>query len=196
MWCITLDRLLLVLLDIKYPLYCTERRAKCVVLVIWAVCIFASVLVWIVDVKFVAKSSMRVVYMVLSVSFLVFVVVAYSFIFWKFIRARNSPQHLSISSASAMGIKEYFRVCRGSRFFLSALLIVSYVVLYVVPTLLFHLHQIPITLRLMWFCLPLSYTVDALIYILSQPPIRKLCMLKLGFKRSERTAPIELSSAL
>ena len=123
------------------------------------------------------------------ISCLVFAVITYSFIFWKFIRARSSPQRTAISSAaSSMGIRELFKVFRGSRFFLSALLIVSFVLLYVAPALFFHVYQTKMALQLMWFCAPLSYTVDALIYILSQPPIRKLCMKQLGLNRNERTA--------
>ena len=42
MWCITLDRLLLVFLDIRYHIYCTERRAKIVVVSTWGFCIVAQ----------------------------------------------------------------------------------------------------------------------------------------------------------
>ena len=190
MWCITLDRLLLVFLDIRYHIYCTERRAKIVVVSTWGFCIVASTLVHIFEVNSaIQEASLLVPFGVMSSTFLIFVIVTYSVIFYKFIRARTSPPQSIQSRQNHIGFKELFNIFRHSRFFLSALLIFSYVVLYVIPTLLFHATKTHPRrkkgkLRVMWMSTVLSYMVDAMIYILSQPNIREIC-LKLLKRRDE-----------
>ena len=190
MWCITLDRLLLVFLDIKYQIYCTERRAKIVVVTIWILCIVASGVVCILQVYSIQYiDSLLELFAVLSITFLMFVVITYSVIFYKFIQTRHSPHGESESRSCTMGVMKLLRLFRNSRFFLSALLIIAYVILFVVPSFLFHVHKSARRLRIMWFSTALSYMVDAVIYILSKPCIRKLC-LKILRRKSELTQPI------
>ena len=89
-----------------------------------------------------------------------------------------------ISERNTTGSQTLFEIFRKSRFFLSALLVISYVLIVVIPSIIFRVHRNTKTLRAMWICIQISFLSDAFIYILSQRSVRTLLMKKLGIQRA------------
>lgn len=175
---ITLDKLFEVKLNIKYPIYMNERRAKYLMIVTWIACLgFGSfVCIWFHTVKNkLEEPFVKYVYPTLDIGYLVLASVSYVIIFQKFKESRSAPLRHRLNKGKKLNT---FQVFRKSNFYVSGLLIASFILLMVIPDLVYLVIGIlkaEKTDELVAYCflsILLSYFVDGFIYILLQRKVR------------------------
>ena len=94
---ITVNRLLEIVLNIKYQIYCTIKRVKILIVISWVMTVLLCVVLCIVDAtkEFLILVSMDhyMVYVsaVLEFLFLLLAIFTYAFIFLKFVESRRQP---------------------------------------------------------------------------------------------------------
>ena len=121
---------------------------------------------------------------VLSI-FSIFAMVSYSIMFVKYVKSKRSFHgniHGNSSTSSTSSTSSIVVIFSQSRFFISVLLVASYLLLSVIPYLM----------NTVWFLVDhkgsksfkiypqisrrVSHTVDSVIYIFIQPPVRKMLL--------------------
>ena len=133
---ITVDRLLEIFLNIKYPLYCTAAREKWMLVAMWLTALFILVTVIVLslmnDYNFQYEIPVML-YLIfpLSISFNILAIVAYVLIFRKYKRSRIT-QPARVSSRAEL-TESAWSVFRNSNFFVSVLLITTYIVFVQIP---------------------------------------------------------------
>ena len=181
MYYITGDRLLHIILNVKYPVYWSVGKTKRLSICTWVFCLTINTSLTLVY-HFIYKSTMYkdilVVYIpcALFIVYVLFAILTYTVMFLKFARSRrNTAPHSSL-----------FNIFINSRFFVSLLLISSFLLLTVIPTLIrsfMFLTGNRISKQIYLYVnvsARLSDFIDAIIYIFLQPDIRKLLLIKLS----------------
>ena len=180
MFLLTGDRLIAIILSIRYQVYCTVYRTKAAIMSTW--CFFISAIPPILVGSYLSggwnlfidavKVALWFYGLVLCILFFVFSVVTYIVMFVYYVRSKRS------SSSSHQSSLELFK---HSNFHIAVLLISSFLVLTVIPLLILHTYytildvQVDRTLhKFINILLSLSDTVDALIYVFLYSPVRKL----------------------
>ena len=205
---ITLDKLLEILLNIKYPLYWNKRRTKILLLVTWCVSgvvvVVVSLLHAYLDFEW-EVYAFKYCFPVLNFVFIVVACSSYSFIFYKF-RQTRTPRKVGkretddsllpdgrISKEKYGAVKTdkgVFQLIRRSRFFMIFLLIVTFLMFIVVPDLTYlfvhvinnkHSKNLEIAC---WILYAVGNLADCYIYIFLQPPVRKLLIKKISSRLS------------
>ena len=182
---ITLDRLLCVILGLKYSTYCTIGKTKTII----ASTLFISLVICCIACSVVYAVSPRKIYQhlfynitgyiatILYILFLIFAITSYSIMFFKLVASKRTLSAQMDTDAPQLSLLSVFR---NSRFFISLLLISSFIVFNVVPALINSFHfftgrRIPTEIVFYTHCsVALSDTVDASIYIFLFQPVRKL----------------------
>ena len=173
---ITVDRLLAICLNLKYPVYCSVRKAKRALLSSW---VFSVTLFVVVVVLYSLDITdyypyIWYVYITFDFAFVILAMVCYIFIFRQFSKTREQP------SMRAQRRESLFRLFRRSRFYLSVCLITSFLCLKVTADLLLFFLNVVCQIGsadsdmitfVMW---ALSDSVDAWIYIYMETSVRKL----------------------
>ena len=174
---ITLDRLFTVWLNLKYPVYWSLRKGKCLVISLWVTFAILAVIVLIANIKklFDYYPYIWYIYIVLDMFFVISAVFAYGFIFKKFKESRIPPvQNSNINQPSL------FQIFRKSRFYISVLIIGSFLCFRVTGDILFFFKHIIYpsespTLDIIVFILwAVSDMCDAWIYIFAQKSVQKI----------------------
>ena len=173
---ITGDRLVATLLVLRYKTLCTVRRAGIVLVVTWVTCIGVGAILnvyncyhygktWILSDKEMIDIYIYKVPVVMAVLYLVFAMSCYFLMFCLYVKSKRSitPSHLSL-----------LQVFRGSKFYVSLLLISSFLVLMVVPFLVLSSSWnilSPTTALVLEIMTYSSDTVDFLIYVFIYQPV-------------------------
>ena len=178
---ISLDRLLEVYLSIKYPIHCTEQRGKYLLIWTWVsglLLIVGVILAYsIIGYKY---EKVFYVYVIspLSLTFLMTAITTFAAIFYKFKETRMQP---SLSNRPVTNnTPSTLWVFRNSKFFMSVLLITSFMFLVCIPGLVFltysflHGKRTYLAGLLFMIAFDLSYTCDVFIYIFYQNSVRTL----------------------
>ena len=187
---LTADRLFCVLLNIRYPILWTHKKARNLIIITWIVnlliCLVTSLIFYFSPQMISGGTFYGIIGIlaptVLLCSFLVFAVIAYTIMFWKYASSRRK---ISLARNPGAHQESLFRIFRNSRFFMSMILITSSLVLAVIPTLIYALmkitnNKIALTFSQFHnFCSMLSDTADGIIYIMLQPSVRTLIHQKL-----------------
>ena len=186
----TLDRLLDVLLNIKYPLYWNEAKAKRLVQGTWLFGIVLSIIISLLHyfIGYVWQDLMfKYCFPILDFSFTFLALVTYGFIFSKFKKTRILP---SQKGTTATLKTSAFHVLRRSRFHLSFLLILTFLMFIVVPDLTYlfvgviNNNETETLMICCWISYSLSNLSDACIYIFMQKPVKKLLIKKMNIRRA------------
>ena len=192
MFYLTFDRLVDILLNIKYPLFWNEVKAARLVLATWLlgaiISVVVSLLYHLMGYKW-EDQSFKYCYPILNFGFITLAFVTYSFIFRKFKQTRSSPSQTESNKKPRL---TSFQVFRNSRFYLSGLLVMTFVTFIVVPDVIYLFVAVvygngtDLLLIGCWISYSISNLSDALIYIFAQHSVRKLLMKKLGMNAHNR----------
>ena len=205
---ITCDRFFIVLFYTKYITKWNIRKTLRMIASAWIVNFFVAlvtilVLLFVGDEKILAQNVDKVFSLyiptTLNVMFLVFAVIAYSVMFRKYLVSHRTTRTYSFTHGTALrsdaNVKgeSLFQIFRKSRFFVSVLVIFSYLMFLVIPSLIYSSSQIfdiPQSTNVT-FCLHiftrLSDTMDAIIYIFMYQPVRSRCLEWLHLSNNSRS---------
>ena len=192
---LTLDRLFLVLLHLRYPLFWNKIRTIFLLKLTWLVCILGAVSVLIanhlIHIHPLYYADMYV-YPSFDIAFLTIATITYAVMFEKYRKSKmNVVQHVTVGSSNQFR-PSTIQLFRKSRFYIPMLLITSFVVFMAIPDLVqtFYVTMQDVedevlgnVLRILW---AMSYLTDAVIYIWLKVSVRELLRRKLGLGRTNR----------
>lgn len=173
---ITLDRLLEIYWNIRYPVKWSKRKAKYLVGITWIVCLTASISVCLCTHFFgiqLERPFVLYVYPTLDIGFLILTSVTYIMIFHKFKKTRIAPAISRNTSKKNKKTRKRstLEVFRKSQFKVPLLLITSFILFMIIPDLLYLTIGIIKNERsekLVGYCfisITLSYLIDGYIYL-------------------------------
>ena len=184
---ITVNKLIEILLHIRYPVYWNERKAKYLLIVTWVIGIFLSTIVTIAyklrnfhyDQVFSLYFYPTIDFIFLTLTFTI-----YGLIFHKFKQTRQCPsQHGSRNSTNQN--RSVFQVFRKSKFYIPVLWITSFVIFTIVPDLIYLFTSInqdvslPVSLHACCYTsYAISTLVDGCVYVYLQKQVRRLLRRK------------------
>ena len=179
MYLITCDRLVATLLVLRYRIVCTINRAKITLAATWLFCIICGTTIttyncskygmnWIIVDKELIDIYIYKVPVVLAVLYFVFVIICYLIMFCLYVKSKRSlaPSHMTLVQAF-----------RGSKFFVSLLLILSFLFLMVIPFIVLANTWKVLSPTATLFLEILTYssdTVDFLIYVFIYRPVTSI----------------------
>ena len=165
----TLDRLMSVLLSLKYQVYWTVGRTKKVLVAIWILGFIVSVCICLLQefsIRFFIRVKCVYLLMAFSIVFVITAISTYATIFWKYRRSRHSlgtdPSNAYVQHQSQM------------RFRIPALIIFTYLVFNAIPLIIWIAHSkndFWAYMSIKWYTI--GYVSDGMIYIFLQPKVRK-----------------------
>lgn len=189
---LTLDKLMDIVLNIKYPIYWNEHKTKRLLGVTWFLGILSSIIVSF-SYKFLnfkwEPAFFKYFYPPIEITFILLAFVTYAFIFRKYTQAhRNLPGTIVSLDSSIDGRKRNaFQLFRRSRFYIAVLLIITFLLFFVVPDLTYlsiaviQKKKSEILTHICWICYAISNLADAYIYIFVQDKVRRTLLKKLPF---------------
>lgn len=195
---ITLDKFFDIFLSIRYPTYWNKTRAKRLIMCVWGlsvlVCIGLSVAYAFR--RFSYKNEIRTFFMTpLDVLCIILATVTYTFIFKKFQEKRTKPVVPTFLTSNNAILERRpsppscWQIFRRSRFLVSVLLILSFLLFMIVPDMINLFYGLVYrddseALRdTTMIVYQVSYLFDALIYLFMHQPIRRLIKKKLHLRR-------------
>jgi hypothetical protein len=202
---LTVDKLLEIMLNIKYPQYWNKNRTKHLLIATW---MFSGVLVVVVSLLHTyttwynwEEHIFKYCFPLLNFIFIILAVTSYGFIFHKFRQSRHDHIMVKdrlIAKDKTKTVKQnmkasIFQLIRRSKFFMIFLLIVTFLLFIVVPDLTYLFVRVvngkdSKTLEVAcWILYAVGNLADCYIYIFMQPAVKKLLMKKLPLKRGSET---------
>ena len=192
---ITADRLACSLLNVRYPLYCSARKAKYLVVGTWTFGILLTIILSFLF-KYYPSNAVTTVFVfsidgddspfisyshqVCNIGFTIFAVLTYSLIFRLYARSQRRR-----STSGTVQLRSAFSVFVKSRFFIPILLVFTFIVFLITPNMVY-LHyfindtEVPYTLdTICWISFAISDFSDGIIYIFLQKNVRNLLWKKL-----------------
>ena len=183
---VTADRLLAVLLNMKYNVLWSVNKTKYTLIVTWVVCITLGVIVSLLYELFNLHYESYITYVhgVFDIGFIILALVTYGVLFSKY-KNSLSMQTRNTECGQSDRRQSLFEVFRQSNFYISVLLITTFLLLVAVPDIIISVNLIAYNSTtefsrhacVMLFLL--SHTSDACIYILLQKKVRELIIKKL-----------------
>ena len=187
---ITVDRLMAAVCGVRYKTICTVSRAKVIVTYSW-IALFVIPAAAIAGIYFTYEQEERLHWLskgdmllcvglifvpaVLNCLFLLFAFISYLIMFLTFVKTERN-----ISSRN----RSVFQMFRNSKFYVAILIITSFLLLKVIPSLVFfvitafktNISHVPLWLQI---CMRASDTADVLIYTFLYTPVQKFWMQKI-----------------
>ena len=187
---LTLDRLLDVHLNMKYPVYWNETKTRYLLISTWAIGLFTSVSVSIcykyLDFKW-RDAFFKYFYPTIEFTFIVLALITYGFIFHKYRQTRlRVPGCMSVYKVTST-----LHIFRKSRFYIPVLLIITFLLLMIAPDITYlivgivYKSESETLLTCCWISYAISNLADAYIYIFVQYEVRKEFYMMLHCCRSE-----------
>ena len=133
---ILVDKVLEVMMDIRYPVIWNERKAKILIISMWTFGICFSLCDILVHhiTSFSLLPYFPTFFMLpANIAYLIFAIASYIYIFYKFNKSRILPYGGTMKNKAL----SFGYVFRRSRFFIPLSLIFIYVIFYVIPTIIF-----------------------------------------------------------
>ena len=180
---ITVDRLLEISLNIKYNLYCNEAKAKWLLIFTWITGLamtFGIILTTIFTEFEYERPFDLYLHTPLSLTFIILAIVTYVLIFRKFKQTRITPSEYNHSGPSSNQVSNVYTVFRKSKFFVSVLLISSFILFVEIPGFIFFIVAVGMKKRLYYMgacfmiSINISHIADVFIYVFFQASVRKL----------------------
>lgn len=180
---ITVDKLLEIFLNIRYPLYWSQERAKYLIITTWSVGLLICIIFSIISGDHCNKVTYQdifpvYVYPTFDFIFIIIAVTTYVFIFRKFMEKRGND--VTHSTKQRKHKQNVIKVFFKSRFYVSALLIASFLVFVVLPDLLWLFVDIIYKKRsydlvaACNMCYSIWYLSNAFIYIYLKVSVKQL----------------------
>ena len=181
---ISIDRLLDVKLNIRYPLFWNEKKTKYLLIVTWLVNISISIVIIIIHGYAKMNISLSItmpIFITFDFFFTLLAFITYGYLFEKYRRTRVPPIHNTTQPKLSV-----FRVFRNSKFYVSALLIITFLSFTVVPDMIMfylvlingYISETVFTICKILFAI--SRLSDACIYIFMKPSVKCLLVEKLA----------------
>jgi hypothetical protein len=186
---ITLDRLLNILLNVRYRIYCNHTKAKYLLLVTWllgiVICLSVSLAHYFTEYVWEAFFFMYF-YPTVEISFIILALVTYAFIFKQYHKSHRIPTQRTTRGRQQNGGKpeSAFQVFRMSRFFVSILLITSFIIFMLIPDLVYLFYGVlgnnesSTLLACCWISYAISNLMDGWVYIFMQSTVKSLLRKK------------------
>lgn len=190
---ITVDRLLDILLNLRYPVYWDEYKAITLLKVTWFMGIVIVAITFVCCYgydQWVWESVMfEFLYPFLEIAFMVLAVFTYIFIFRKFKQSQLPPVHLQYDKSVSTTKKtkrqnSTFEAFKNSRFYISVLLILTFILFMIVPDLAYLFicilpkRESELILTICWIVYGIANICDAFIYIYLQAEVKELLVKK------------------
>ena len=186
---LTADRMLATLLNIRYRDICTKRKVKKLLILTWIICILISISMIIVSehvgnlfITSIGKFALILTFF--DLSFTILAITTYCIMFYQF----KTSRRLTSGNGNRQTLCSIFL---NSKFYISVLLISTFLVFTAIPGLIFTVFFINpgnISPEIDIYAITsinISFTVDAAIYIFMHDSVRKLLIKKL---KSQTTA--------
>ena len=185
---LTLDRLMNIVIGMRYSAYWTAEKTKIMLIIFWIIHFLWSlanvVIYYFKGAAWVYNATIAYAGLVKSIVFIMLAAVTYSVIFWKYKKSRESLRRFQ--SPDNMEINKYsssLQIFRKSRFYVSVLIIFTYLLFIIIPYCVFAFLSANDKLlkkkttttefNIAEILIHLSYTSDAIIYIFLQSDVRK-----------------------
>ena len=198
-----IDKFLEIFLNLKYPLYFNVNKATYIISATWLIGIVLCVTVIVSEHLFGYINHLHRKYFFVSfdILFIIISISCYSYIFVKYTQSRTNPHQIGYSestensqiiqtqSTSSSAVKNIFNIFRKSRFYISVLLILNFLLLTVIPDLFVffiieninhHIHRNIMTV-IINILYEISLLVDAWIYIYINKQVRRILWRKLHY---------------
>ena len=184
---ITIDRLFYIVLGIKYSVYWNRKRTNLLLILIWTLGVISTIAISLTfhaqrsNNKF-AENFFQYFYMLMDISFLLVCVVSYTTMFRLFKRTRHSPATTNQATRARSSSLEIFM---NSRFIFSALLVVNFFLLVVIPDFVLLVHHLlsmeegVVLNNVVWTLFLASHVSDALLYMFTQPDVKRVLRRKI-----------------
>ena len=194
---ITLDRLLVVLLNLRYPLYWNEMKSRKLLAATWLVAIVTSVSISIahgqagLDHQFIFIHYISPIY---NIVFVVFSVGTYSYLFHQFRLTRMKPTTSANNALEKAQKESTWQIFRKSRFYVSVLLVISFLLFMVIPNVITVFQRwalnrkSPAAIHFLKIFHQLLFLSNGTIYVLLQPNVRKILWRKLRVNKLTQLA--------
>ena len=189
---LTLDRLFDIFLNIKYPIYWNEHKAKHLLYGTWFTANIVAIIICLVH-KF-NEFPWQIVcfkyfYPIIDFVFLVIAIFTYCFIYFKYTQ-QTTRVHPIITGSNRIAFVKISNLAalRRSKFHIPILLILTFLIFVIIADLTYFFVAIVggnhsdllLTICLLSYCL--SNTADAFIYIFMQRDVRRLLWKKICFR--------------
>ena len=193
---ITVDRLLDIYLNIRYEVYWNPHRAAILIKTTWTIGVLVSIGSIVIHEWNWEDTVFEICYPVLEIGFVVLALFTYTFIFRKFKAGRKPPHQpfLKGSNVPAARQNSTFEAFKNSRFYISVLLIFTFILFMIIPDLSFlFLCVLPDNISALqkekirtvcWISYGIANLSDAFIYIFLQVEVKKYAFSKI--RKTER----------
>ena len=185
---VNLDRLFDILLNIRYPVYWSEQKAKYLITCTWSVGVIVAV-VFCLSYQIEGTEQYHVLFTyffpTLNSAFLVIALATYSFIYHKYKQTRIMPTQkvrrrgVTVKPPSTASINP-MAVYRNSRFHIPVLIVTSFVVLKVIPDLVAQIigcgnkEKCKVILYICFMSHALTGIASAYIYVFMEKSVKRL----------------------
>lgn len=190
MFYITIDRLLDIHLNIRYNVYWNENKAKKLIYATWGfssvvcICLVSTYFSKAYDYKY---AMLHFFMLPADFLFIFLTIITYVVIFKTFRRTRV----FSVTASTTYATPTCWQVFRNSRFYVSVLIILSFVLFMIFPDITFMFcafnkkGDVGLALLRDITCViyQIAYLSDAVIYIFMHQPVRKLLWKKIRSRR-------------
>lgn len=186
---LTIDRLLDIILSIKYHLYCDTKKAKLTLKVTWVIststALSLAFLHGFTTVDLVSP-CLKYVYPTFEIIFIVLAFITYGFLFHKYRKSRIPPVQVVGSQNRAPTVLECFQT---SRFHVPVLLIASFLIFVTVADLMYtfgvavNYSKMSLVNEICRMSIVIGCLSDAIIYIFISPSVKHLLLKKLRWKK-------------
>lgn len=188
---LALNKALEVILNIQYQTYCTKKNLKYLLGVTWilGIVFYIAIAISTYFYGFNSKETMNYFYTALDFIFLILATVTHGYIFHIYRQSRKDPQLTrSVSIYAKKAKQSIWVVFKNSRFYISALLIATFIFMVVVPKLVFffawnYIRKNKLVsivfgtfIGVLYY---ISFTIDVLIYVFLHPQLKNLLWKKL-----------------
>ena len=184
---ITIDRLLDILLNIRYPIYWNEKKTKYLLFGTWVagvlLCLVVSLLHALTGYDYDDAFS-TYFYPTFDFTFLIISIITYAFIFNKYKKTRVPPSSIQGDIPRSQQ-PSAFKIFQRSRFFTMFLLITTFIIFVIIPDLIYLSIGIiadnnsDVLLSSCFVSYSISNIVDGWIYIFTKPNVRHLLKKKM-----------------
>lgn len=192
MMCLTVDRLLEILLDLNYHRYCSTQGASRILKLSW-LCVLVLTIAMLAMYRITGQDVVLPLLMYVLPSFdLCFIVTAfavYGFLFARYRASRVPPVQTSLDHSSVKSQMNLIRVFRTSRFHVPVLLIASFLLFIVTPDVLYVLFTLGVPMNAVLLsgfyrvAFVISCFSDVLIYLFMDASVKRMILKKLNLYR-------------
>ena len=186
---LTFDKFMDILLHLRYPVYWNVSKAKWLLIVTWIIGCLLSITISLLH-HFTSyiweEAFFKFFYPTLEFAFIILAILTYGFIFHKYKETRGVPAQHGTNNNQRHGC---FHVFRKSRFYISVLLISSFIIFMIIPDLTYlfvaiiNEKQSEVLSIICWISYAVSNLVDAYIYIFLYNPARQMLTKIINIRR-------------